>query len=145
MEFSSMWEQLMVQGAMFYIAVGSVAVGTMLILVAGFAQLRNLGNRHSSKLPVAPARKAEPELINHDMVIDTYEALEILRKRETAPIRHETPDMTELAELLQRLQVVADKIEGSRRESSPLQTPTSESRLKETVPGVDYVFRAGTG
>lgn len=146
MELTSIMESIAAQGAMFWAATGSVALGSTLILVALVAQLNRLRNR--GPRPATPAKAAAAATGKKSSAKEENPRVESLERRvlspSTAPAA-EMADIRELKGLAARLRTAADKLEDFRRQNGLEPALPAESPLKETLSPVDYVFRAGLG
>ena len=133
------------QGFMFWTATGAVALGITLILTAGIVQLRRLHSRSVVPVTIGLEKKAEPVEIPEEVDL-AMEKKEETRKTPvglTPTSGEENPE--ELHLLLERLREAVDRLEAYPRFKGEMLAKTSESLLKETREGVDYLFRTGTG
>lgn len=145
MDLANIFENIAAQGAMFWVATGSVALGGTLILVALVAQLNRLRSRNSDQVsheilspPVEPSEPSTEDLTQ----VQIPEIQNISPATEKAS---QTDDSRELTLLVARLRAAGDILENFRRQNSPEPAQTTESPLKEADSAVDYVFRAGLG
>ena len=134
MDLTSTWSSLADQGVMFWSATGAVALGTTLILGAGFLHLRRWRSRPISKISPVPAQTPA----KGKMTAETP------KTPARATIASETQNTREMHLLLARLRSAADRLEDFRRANGENPAPTGESPLKESLDGVDYLFRTGT-
>ncbi len=134
------------QGYMFWSATGAVALGITLILTAGIVQLRRFHSR--SVLPIIPDLDQKTEPIETPVEVDL--ALEMkpeTQQKEAIGLNStsEKVNAEELHPLLARLRKAADQLEDYSRSQVEMLPQSTESPLKETREGVDYLFRTGTG
>ena len=133
------------QGFMFWSATSAVALGFTLVVTAGFIHFRKLRSRSGG--PDLPARVALPEpiVIPADIPLnqEMNEAphLDVLDSGSSSI----EPNTRQLRLLVARLRKAADQLEGFRHSRLPFSAESSESSLKESPEGVDYLFRTGTG
>jgi len=171
MDLTSMWNSIADQGLMFWSATGAVALGTTLIFSAGILHLRKWRHRPSGKESSVPAANpgAEPfaeiaaeyaagQAAEHNTepvpVMAAPDPAETLpRRKMTAEIpkspsrsafASEKANSREMFLLLARLRSAADQLEDYRRAHGENPGPAGESPLKESLDGVDYLFRTGT-
>jgi hypothetical protein len=145
MYLTSTMESIAAQGAMFWAATGSVALGGTLILVALVAQLNRLRNRRSR---LAGTAEVASRTIGKKPSAEEESKVESVEREILSPSSSPTAEMADIRELrglASRLRAAADKLEDHRRQNGHEPALPAESPLKETVDPVDYVFRAGLG
>ncbi len=133
------------QGFMFWSATGAVALGFTLVLTSGFIHFRRLRSRNGG--PILPTEMAlpEPVIIPADIPLD-QEMIEGHQKTAPEPgSGSPRPNTRQLRLLLARLRTAADRLEDFQHSSQPVPGKSTESPLKESTEGVDYLFRTGTG
>lgn len=148
MDLASTFQNIAAQGAMFWAASGSVALGGTLILIALVAQLKRLRGRKVSRMPAAPKSQGTRKRMPAEMVAANKPTL---GAETQSPHTVHAPELARISEpaglmdLTVRLRSAADKLENFRRlPGTPALSPP-ESPLKESSSAVDYVFRAEMG
>jgi hypothetical protein len=162
MDLTSMWNSVADQGAMFWSATGAVALGTTLILSAGIMHLRRWRHRPSGKIssvsatnpvakPVAEskgehAREPVPAMAApgpSETLSRRAMNADIPQSASRSAFASEKENSRDLLLLLARLRSSADRLEDYRRAQGENTAPAGESPLKESLNGVDYLFRSG--
>jgi hypothetical protein len=159
MDWTSMWNNVGDQGTLFWSATGAVALGMTLILCAGILHLQRW--RHGSvvkksSIPVTrsgaePAAKpatqdvSAPPVPNHAETNDRRAATAEIPDFSAGTVSAERmAQSSEMVLLLARLHSAADRLEDYRQKNRQNPVSTGESPLKESLDGVDYLFRTGT-
>lgn len=159
MDWISMWNSVADQGALFWTATSAVALGLTLILVAGVMHLqrwrhRSSGTRSSelvSNSEAKPVMRQAPPAVSDEQVQDStatpghrQESLEIQNYSPRSPESTGSTNSAEMLVLSARLRKAADRLEDHRRTNGENPVTTGDSPLKESLDGVDYLFRTGT-
>jgi hypothetical protein len=159
MEWNSMWNDAANQGALFWTATGTVALGVTLILSAGIMHLQKWRHRSGVQSPSLPTTRSKvgagthtaPQEISLGTLKDSAGTSVQVSENVTLPAgppRASTPaglaHSSEMLILLARLRTAADRLDEFRRQNGGNPAPTGESPLKEPLDGVDYLFRTGT-
>ena len=133
------------QGLMFWSATSAVALGFTLVVTAGFIHFRRLRSRSGG--PVPPARGALPEPVVISADIHLNQEMNENFPQDVLGFGSSSiePDARQLRLLLARLRTAADQLEDFRHSRLSFPAESSESSLKESPEGVDYLFRTGTG
>ena len=129
MDITNIWESIAGRNPMFLVAAGSVALGITLIIAAGITQVRRFQARSRHADPIETAR---PEV-----EVEKISIFPALRDKPT-----ENP---ELQHLLRRLRAASDKLAKSLATDVSDTAVPSDSPLKRSTSGVEYIFKAGTG
>lgn len=151
MELASTWQTLADRGIMFWAATGAVALGVTLILAAGIVQFRRMRHRSQIQVPSIPeidteaSRGAQGAQEFSNPAITPEISHKYSMNSVAADSRSDTKDRQELHLLLARLRAAADRLEEYHHTACATPAVKGESPLKESSPGVDYLFRAGTG
>lgn len=133
------------QGFIFWSATGAVALGVTLILAAGYIQFQRIRSKSRSPGITDLSEKPDP------VALPPEASLEPILNEESQkpfvwlgePTGEENSE--ELGFLLARLRKAADRLDAFQRTRGKHQEKSSESSLKETREGVDYLFRTGIG
>ena len=133
------------QGIMFWSATGAVALGVTLILAAGYLQFQRIRSKAGRPKITDLAAEPEPVDIPAELPLDT----ELNSGPQKALVWLGTntgeANSEELSHLLCRLRKAADRLDSYQRTCGRQPADSTESPLKESREGVDYLFRTGTG
>ena len=145
MELANTWQSIADNGIMFWAATGAVALGIALTLASGLIQVRRLRSRTDLPVAAVPSEHPEPAAQIDEIPLDR----EMKVKSQNDQVGPEPTSSEQISRELglvrARLRSIADRLEDFQRTRRHRPLDRSESSLKDSHDGVDYLFRTGTG